>query len=199
MRAEKCDFMRTEIKNLGRVVSVEGIKPDPAAVSISKTGCQLGVKRSCRDFLGFANCYRVFILFHAAKVQPMQELLRKNKHLCRNQKHQKAFDSVKQALADPTALAAQDERRRFVLDTNASAVAIAGVLHQQQEYNGNTILRPIVYGSKSLSRTSLNFGAPKLEMYAVFYFIEKFHSNLAGRDFTLRVDNRALSWLKTYS
>ena len=36
-------------------------------------------------------------------------------------------------------------------------------------------------------------------MYAVFYFIEKFHSYLAGREFTLRVDNQALSWLKTNS
>ena len=36
-------------------------------------------------------------------------------------------------------------------------------------------------------------------MYAVFHFIEKFHSYFAGREFTLRVDNQALSWLKTYS
>ena len=36
-------------------------------------------------------------------------------------------------------------------------------------------------------------------MYVVFYFVEKFHSYLAGREFTLRVDNQALSWLKTYS
>ena len=45
----------------------------------------------------------------------------------------------------------------------------------------------------------MNYGAPKQEMYAIFYFIEKFHSYLAGRQFTLRVDNQALSWLKTYS
>ena len=45
----------------------------------------------------------------------------------------------------------------------------------------------------------MNFGAPKLEMYAVFSFIEKFLSYIAGREFTLRVDNQALSWLKTYS
>ena len=36
-------------------------------------------------------------------------------------------------------------------------------------------------------------------MYAVFYFIEKFHLYLAGREFTLRVDNQTLSWLKSYS
>ena len=33
MRAEKCDFMHTETKYLGRVVASEGIKPDPEAVA----------------------------------------------------------------------------------------------------------------------------------------------------------------------
>ena len=198
-RAEKCDFMRTETKYLGRVVSAEGIKPDPAAVSKIKEWMPPRNKEELQSFLGFANYYRDFIPFHAAKVQPMQELLRKNQHFYWKEKHQEAFDSVKQALADATALAAPNEEGRFVLDTDASAVAIAGILHQEQQHNGKTILRPIVYGSKSLTRTQMNYGAPKLEMYAVFYFIEKFHSYLAGREFTLRVDNQALSWLKTYS
>ena len=199
MRAEKCDFMRTETKYLGRVVSAEGIKPDPAAVSKIQEWMPPRNKEELQSFLGFANYYRDFIPFHAAKVQPMQELLRKNQHFYWKEKHQEAFDSVKQALADATALAAPNEEGRFVLDTDASAVAIAGILHQEQQFNGKTILRPIVYGSKSLTRTQMNYGAPKLEMYAVFYFIEKFHSYLAGREFTLRVDNQALSWLKTYS
>ena len=199
MRAEKCDFMRTETKYLGRVVSAEGIKPDPAAVSKIQEWMPPRNKEELQSFLGFANYYRDFIPFHAAKVQHMQELLRKNQHFYWKEKHQEAFDSVKQALADATALAAPNEEGRFVLDTDASAVAIAGILHQEQQYNGKTILRPIVYGSKSLTRTQMNYGAPKLEMYAVFYFIEKFHSYLAGREFTLRVDNQALSWLKTYS
>ena len=199
MRAEKCDFMRTETKYLGRVVSAEGIKPDPAAVSKIKEWMPPRNKEELQSFLGFANYYRDFIPFHAAKVQPMQELLRKNQHFYWKEKHQEAFDSVKQALADATALAAPNEEGRFVLDTDASAVAIAGILHQEQQHNGKTILRPIVYGSKSLTRTQMNYGAPKLEMYAVFYFIEKFHSYLAGREFTLGVDNQALSWLKTYS
>ena len=199
MRAEKCDFMRTETKYLGRVVSAEGIKPDPAAVSKIQEWMPPRNREELQSFLGFANYYRDFIPFHAAKVQPMQELLRKNQHFYWKEKHQEAFDSVKQALADATALAAPNEEGHFVLDTDASVVAIAGILHQEQQYNGKTILRPIVYGSKSLTRTQMNYGAPKLEMYAVFYFIEKFHSYLAGREFTLRVDNQALSWLKTYS
>ena len=67
---------------------------------------------------------RDFIPFHAAKVQPMQKLLKKNQHLYWNETHEEAFDSVKQALADNTALAAPNESGRFVLETDASAVAI---------------------------------------------------------------------------
>ena len=51
----------------------------------------------------------------------------------------------------------------------------------------------------AILRRQLKYGAPKLEMFAVFYFFEKLHSKLAGREFTLRQDNQALSWLKTYS
>ena len=36
-------------------------------------------------------------------------------------------------------------------------------------------------------------------MFAAYYFIVKNHSYLCPRKFTLRVDNQALSWLKTYS
>ena len=106
---------------------------------------------------------------------------------------------MKQALAEATASAAPNDEGRFVLDTDAKVVAIAGILHQEPEHNRKIILRPNLYGSKSLTRTQLNNGSQKLELYAVFYFMEKFHSYLAGRELTLRVDNQALSWFKTYS
>ena len=43
------------------------------------------------------------------------------------------------------------------------------------------------------------YGAPKLETYAAYRFIVKIDSYLCQRKFTLRVDNQALLWLKTYS
>ena len=171
MRAEKCDFMRTETKHLGRVVSSESIKPDPAAVSKIQEWMPPRNKEELQSFLGFANYYRDLIPFHAVKVQPMQELLRKNQHFYWDEKHQEAFDLVKQALADATALAAPNDEGRFVLDTDASAVAIAGILHQEQEYQGKIILRPIVYGSKSLTRTQLNCGSPKLLFHREILFL----------------------------
>ena len=45
------------------------------------------------------------------------------------------------------------EKRMYVLDTDASVVAISGILHQEQEWSGKTVLRPIAYGIKVLSDT----------------------------------------------
>ena len=86
-----------------------------------------------------------------------------------------------------------------MLDLDANSVAISGILHQWQGPPGQRRLRPNVYGIKKLTTTLAKYGAPKLEMYAAYYFIVKNHSYLCPRKFTLRVDNQALSWLKTYS
>ena len=78
-----------------------------------------------------------------------------------------------------------------VLDTEASVVAISGKLHQEQEWNGRTVLRPIAFGSKVLSDTEM-----KCEKSTAF--VEKYRAYLGSAPLKLRVDNRALSWLKTY-
>ena len=91
------------------------------------------------------------------------------------------------------------EKGMYVLDTEASVVAISGILHQEQEWNGKAVLRPLAYGSKVLSDTEMKYGAPKAEMFAVVTFVERYRAYLGSEPFKLRVDNRALSWLKTYS
>ena len=60
-------------------------------------------------------------------------------------------------------------------------------------------MRPIAYGSKVLSDTEMKYGAPKAEMFAVVTFVEKYRAYLGSEPFKLRVDHRALSYLKTYS
>ena len=47
--------------------------------------------------------------------------------------------------------------------------------------------------------TEMKYGAHKAEIFAVFTFVEKYRAYLGSEPFKLRVDNRALSWLKTYS
>ena len=78
-------------------------------------------------------------------------------------------------------------------------VAVSGILHQEQEWNETTVLLPSAYGSKVLSDTEMKYGAPKAEMFAVVTFVEKYRDYFGSAPFKLRVDNRKLYWLKTYS
>ena len=199
MRVAKRDFMKSEIKYLGRVVSAEGVKPDPKAVAKLRDWEIPRNKTEMQSFLGFANYYREFIPWHAKLVAPLHAVTRLNATFAWGPEQEKAFNEIKKALIEATALAQPDSEGEFVLDTDASAVAISGILHQWQGAPGERRLRPITYGSKKLTTTQAKYGAPKLEMFAAYYFIVKNHSYLCPRKFTLRVDNQALSWLKTYS
>ena len=152
------------------------------------------------SFLGFANYYREFIKGYADKIYPMQQLMRhKGKKFTWNNAAEESFQKIKKELCEAPVLWMPREKGMYVLDTDASVVAISGILHQEQEWNGKTVLRPIAYGSKVLSDTEMKYGAPKAEMFAVVTFVEKYRAYLGSEPFKLRVENRALSWLKTYS
>ena len=152
-----------------------------------------------QSFLGFASYYREFIPWHAKLVAPLHAVTGLNATFAWGPEQQKAINEIKKALIKATALAQPDFEGEFVVDTDASAVAISGILHQWQGAPGERPLRPIIYGSKKLTTTQSKYGAPKIEMFAAYYFILKNHSYLCPRKFTLRVDNQALSLLKTYS
>ena len=176
------------------------MRPEPEAVEAVLTWKAPRTDTQLLSFLGFANYYREFIKGYADKVYPMQKLMRdKGKKFEWNDEAQVAFENIKRKLCEALVLGMPTEKGMYVLDTDASVVAISGILHQEQEWNGRTVLRPIAYGSKVLSDTEMKYGAPEAEMFAVFTFVEKNRAYLGSAPFKLRVDNRALSWLKTYS
>ena len=199
-KPSKCEILRDSIKYLGRMVDRHGVRPDPEAVEAVLTWKAPRTDTQLMSFLGFANYYREFIKGYADKVYPMQKLMRnKGKKFEWNDEAQVAFENIKRELCEAPVLGMPTEKGMYVLDTDASVVAISGILHQEQKWNGRTVLRPIAYGSKVLSNTEMKYGAPKAEMFAVVTFVEKYRAYLGSAPFKLRVDNRALSWLKTYS
>ena len=199
-KPSKCEILRDSIKYLGRLVDKHGVRPDPEAVEAVLTWKAPKTDTQLMSFLGFANYYREFIKGYADKIYPMQRLMRnKGKKFTWTDEAQVSFENIKRELCEAPVLGMPTEKGMFVLDTDASVVAISGILHQEQEWNGRTVLRPIAYGSKVLSDTDMKYGAPKAEMFAVITFVEKYRAYLGSAPFKLRVDNRALAWRKTYS
>ena len=83
------------------------------------------------SFLGFAHYYREFIKGYADKLYPMQRLMRnKGKKFTWTDEAQVSFENIKRELCEAPVLGMPTEKGMFVLDTDASVVAISGILHQ---------------------------------------------------------------------
>ena len=173
-KPSKYEILRDSIKYLGRLVDKHRVRPDPEADEAVLTWKAPKTDTQLMSFLGFANFYREFVKGYADKIYPMQQLMRnKGKKFTGTDEAQVSFENIKRELCEAPVLGMPTEKGMFVLDTDASVVTISGILHQEQEWNGRTILRPIAYGSKVLSDTEMKYGAPKAEIFAVITFREK--------------------------
>ena len=74
-----------------------------------------------------------------------------------------------------------------MLDTDASAFAMGGVLSQIED----GVERPIAYFSKVLSKPERNYCVTRRELLAVVSSIKHFHHYLYGKDFLVRTDHGA--------
>ena len=93
------------------------------------------------SFLVFANYYREFIKGYGDKVYPLMR--NEAKKFEWNEKAQAAIENIKRELYEAPVLGMPTEKGMYVLDTDGSVVAISGILHQEQEWNGRTVLVPL--------------------------------------------------------
>ena len=110
-------------------------KPDPEQTDVVKTWQAPKDVAQLSSFLGFANYYREFIKGYADIAAPLSRLNRKNATWQWGEEEQSAFDKLKEILTSEPVLGLPTDEGMFILDTDASTVAIAGVLSQKQERN----------------------------------------------------------------
>ena len=85
------------------------------------------------SFLGFANYYREIIRGYVDKIYPKRKLLQnKGKKFSWTDEAQVSFENIQHKLCEAPVLGIPAEKGMFVLDTDASVVAISGILHQDQ-------------------------------------------------------------------
>ena len=71
----------------------------------------------------------------------MQQLMRNKGKDC-NERAQKTVENIKREVCEAPVLGVPTEKGMYVLDTDASRVAIAGIVHQEQEWNGKNSSPP---------------------------------------------------------
>ena len=196
LKAEKCVFLQKEIKYLGHVISGESLKPDPVKLDAVQEWPPPTNLKQLRSFLGFLNYYRRFIHNYAKKARPLNDLTCTNTPWTWGKPQQDAFDLLKDAMLSNPVLAHPDQTKPFLLETDASNVAIGAVLSQQQD-DGR--YRPVAFLSKSLSPAEKNYDTYNQELLAIIRALEEWRHLLAGSDHELPVitDHANLQFYRT--
>ena len=106
-----------------------------------------------------------------------------------------AFTILKNRLTStPLILTFPDWTSEFILQVDASSVAVGGVLSQRGEKGG---LRPIAFLSSGLTAAQKNYSAGELECWALIAASRKFRKYLqAAPSIRFLSDHNPLVWLR---
>ena len=135
-KVTKCTFATSSVKFLGHFVTGDTIGPDPGKLeTVSSWPVPTSIKE-VRRFLGFANNFRRFINGYARIARPLEELTGRNTKFIWEHRHQQAFQNLRQALISAPVLQLANVDNPFRVVTDASDVALGGVLLQQIKWGG---------------------------------------------------------------
>ena len=181
------------MKFLGHFVTGHSLAPDPDKLCVVKEWSVSKSVTEVRRFLGFANYFRRFIKDFASIAQPLEELTGKYSKFTWTQSHENAFNSLRSALVSAPVLRLADVSKPFRVVTDASDIAIAGVLLQR---DNQSEWHPVAYTSRRLRPEEKNYHANERETLAVVHALRVWKTYLFS-SFELVTDNQAVAYLQS--
>lgn len=191
LNADKCQFGFTSICALGRMVSQKGISINPSKLTDLPELSFPESETAMRSFLGLANYFREHLPHLANLEAPLNSL--RNNVMSGDPTEQQlaAFLGIKNALISAAFLQYPAPDRPFSIWTDASAVGLGAILTQEDEHG---ISHPILFASRTLSKSERNYSATKRELLGIIFALQKFDYYVAGQRFILYTDHRALTF-----
>ena len=193
LKTKKCDLFRQEVEYLGRTVGRDGMRVSQSFIDTMDKWKPPTSTKEVERFCGYANYHRNFIKDFAGIAAPLYGLTGKNKFHW-EEEHQCAFEQLKSALSSAPVLTIPTKDGYFILDTDASDIAIGAELIQIQDGEE----RSISFCSFSLTPEQRKYCTTKKELLAVVRFTRHFRHYLLGRQFDVRTDHSSLQWLMNF-
>lgn len=192
-KLSKCEFCVDKIEFLGHVVSPAGISVDSKKVQAISSVKRPSKLSELQSFLGLVGYYRRFIPNFSTISAPLTNLTKKDVQFIWGPEQETSFEELKRKMITAPVLKIPDFDRPFVVTTDASAVAVAGILSQEYEDG----LHPVCFESHKLNQAESNYPAHELEAYAIIYCFKQWRCYLEGSSTIVQTDHAALRFLKT--
>jgi len=134
-------------------------------------------QKQLRKFLGVCNFHHQFIVNYASYVEPLIALLRKGNGWSWTTELQRAFETLRSKFAESIYLVHPDEKKDWIINTDASGKAIGSVLTQQDE-NGDFNI--ISTASRVLRPAEQRYTTCEKELLAIIYALQRFRVYIYG-------------------
>jgi hypothetical protein len=227
LRADKCVFLKREVRYLGRLVSGDGYRVDPKDTeALERFREPPKTVGELRSLLGLFGYYRCYVKNFARRVKPLYDLLKSDSSVGKKsdlspkvklkktsrlgQKYdakekipwctesQEIVDGLIAHLKSGEVIAYPDPELPFFMTCDASNYGLGAVLYQKQ----NGVDRVISYASRTLTDAEKNYNlhSGKLEFLALKWAItERFADYLryCPRKFLVYTDNNPLTYVLT--
>lgn len=209
----KCFFGFNSVNLLGHVVSRFGLCTQSSKLDAMKKLQTPRTRKQLMHILGFFGYYRTFIRGFAQISAPLTDLLtiektangtkheQMSKPIQWGEAQQRAFDLLKEKLADSVVLAHPDEPgfveyRIYVDGCKLGIGAALHIVHKAvEEASHHDVERPVAFISRSLRKAEKNYWPTELEMLALTWALKKFEELIEGQPLTIFTDHSALKWL----
>ena len=192
----KCNFLKAHVQYLGHYISGQGLEPIPEKLESLQNMPPPTDLTETRNFLGFVGYYRKFIPKYLDIAHPLTNLTRKDIPFEWSKACQAAFEMLKEYLLKEPILKYPKPDQPYILYTDASKYAWAGVLTQAYVYKEEgkefSIHHPITYVSGLFKGPQLNWAALTKEAYAIYMVARKLDYYLREAETTIRSDHLPL-------
>lgn len=184
LNRSKCQFMLSEVKYLGHIISAGGIKVDPDKVIDLANMPAPQDKKGIQRLLGTLNFFSRYIPNMSTITHPLRELLGKNVPFHWTLTHDTAWKKIKLILSTAPVLGYYDVNKPVILQADASSVGLGSVILQDN--------KAIAYASRSLTTTQTHYAQIEKELLAIVFGCERFRQYLIGKEVLVHTDHKPL-------
>lgn len=203
LQAKKCELGADSVTYLGYQISKEGVRPGKEKVAAVKEFPPPANAKQIRQFCGLANYFRHMIPNFSRNSGHLTALTKKGSDWKGGElpsSAKAAFQTLKNSLTSFPLLSFPDPQKTFHVFTDGAIGSekepggLGAVLCQEDDQH---IPRPVAYASRSLHSNEKNYSAFLIEMSAIVFAIQHWHTYLYGRFFRVHCDHKPIEKLKT--
>ena len=196
LKPKKCAFFQKQLRYLGRLISPDGITVSEEHVKCIREWPIPSTRKQLESFLGFANYHRTFIKDYAALTDSLYKYLVTlgPGRITLTDDHVARIEEIRRCLLNAPVFPYPDPEYTFILDCDASDIAIGCELSQLVDGQE----RVIAYGSYALTPAQRRYCTTRKELLSIVRFCRLYKHYLLGRSFICRTDHNSLTWLMSF-